>query len=569
MKQITLLLAAAILAGNASARLTNVSKPMGTQTSPAFALSKASVPTKKIPAPSDDQEIIWEAPEGKLTYYSRTCIGYREYFGSIMPLLDEGSVVTVIEQEDGTVWMHNTISQFLAPGWVKAEKNGNTLTITGPQLVYQETNYDTDEIMNYYVSPVTIEKYTDGEGSEYVKYTPSEDGAFTFDINPETGTIKEAGNGDLILGIISWNEKDGFYWVGYGDNYVVCSLPKVEPVTVPESAEIHKNWAMRYYSTDTWGDEYEYAKFVDLAIEGNDYYIKGIYPSLPDNWIKGTKDENNVVTFPNGQYLGINFEILRFAYLAAGNVEYDPENDIDLAIIDEEGVAFELDKDSSMTALTNILIIPVAETNVSNANYIDYLEAATIIPQDPDNISTPKAPSDMFLGGIDGTGALECDMPAEDINGNILNPGYLYYSVYVNSDIYTFLPDYYDIFYEPTVEVPYAASDDFSIYAEGSWRTVYIETIPASDIKNIGAQTIYYPEGKDINPDNALKSDIIMIGEDIPATGVEGVMADRRVEKVEYFNLQGHRVSNPSAGLYLTRITFYDGTTSTRKISIK
>ena len=87
-------------------------------------------------------------------------------------------------------------------------------------------------------------------------------------------------------------------------------------------------------------------------------------------------------------------------------------------------------------------------------------------------------------------------MPAEDINGNILNPGYLYYSVYVNSDIYTFLPDYYDIFYEPTVEVPYAASDDFSIYAEGSWRTVYIETIPASDIKNIGAQTIYYPEGQ-------------------------------------------------------------------------
>ena len=73
------------------------------------------------------------------------------------------------------------------------------------------------------------------------------------------------------------------------------------------------------------------------------------------------------------------------------------------------------------------------------------------------------------------------------------------------------MPDYYDIFYEPTVEVPYAASDDFSIYAEGSRRTVYIETIPASDIKNIGAQTIYYPEGKDINPDNVLKSDIIMI----------------------------------------------------------
>ena len=70
--------------------------------------------------------------------------------------------------------------------------------------MYQETNYDTSEIMNYYVSPVTIEKYTDGEGSEYVKYTPSEDGAFTFDINPETEhLIKEAGNGDLILGIIS------------------------------------------------------------------------------------------------------------------------------------------------------------------------------------------------------------------------------------------------------------------------------------------------------------------------------------------------------------------------------
>ena len=48
MKQITLLLAAAILAGNASARLTNVSKPMGTQTSPALLSAKPLSQQKKF-----------------------------------------------------------------------------------------------------------------------------------------------------------------------------------------------------------------------------------------------------------------------------------------------------------------------------------------------------------------------------------------------------------------------------------------------------------------------------------------------------------------------------------------
>lgn len=569
MKQITLLLAAAILAGNASAGLTNVSKPMGTQTSPAFALSKASVSTKKIPAPSDDQEIIWDAPEGELTYYSRTCIGYREYFGSIMPLLDEGSVVTVIEQEDGTVWMHNTISQFLAPGWVKAEKNGNTLTITGPQLVYQEYDYDTDELLDYYVSAVVPEKYTNDDGSEYIRYTPSEDGVFTFNINPETGTIKEAGNGDMVLGIISWNEKDGYFWVGYGDNYVVCSLPKVEPVTVPESAEIHKGWVMKYFSTDFWGDEYEYGKFVDIAIDGDDYYIKGIYPDLPDAWAKGTKDEHNVVTFPNGQYLGINFELLRFAYLAAGNVEYDPENDSNLAIIDEAGVAFDVENDGSMTAITNILIIPVAETNVDNANYIEYLEAATIIPQDPNSITNPKAPSDIFLGGVNGMPAIECDMKAEDENGNLLNPANLYYSVYVNSEEYTFLPEYYSVFSEPVVEVPYNTEDYNSFYTSGSWRTIYIENIPKSEIYNIGAQTIYYPEGKDVNPDNVLKSYIAMVGEENPNVGVDGISTDKKVSEERFYDLQGREIIKPSAGIYIKRTIFSDGTVATRKVTVK
>ena len=62
------------------------------------------------------------------------------------------------------------------------------------------------------------------------------------------------------------------------------------------------------------------------------------------------------------------------------------KNDIDLAIIDEEGVAFELDKDSSMTALTNILIIPVAETNISKKNFLLFLWGHYYPPLDPQHI---------------------------------------------------------------------------------------------------------------------------------------------------------------------------------------
>jgi hypothetical protein len=53
-------------------------------------------------------------------------------------------------------------------------------------------------------------------------------------------------------------------------------------------------------------------------------------------------------------------------------------------------------------------------------------------------------------------------------------------------------------------------------------------------------------------------------------SGVEGVeMDDAEVVSTVYTNLQGVRVANPSAGVYLKTVTLSDGTTRTEKITVK
>lgn len=579
MNKFTFILISAMVASSASAAPVVAKANAGVKSGNPIPYKAAHL---KLAPPTGDEEIIYDAPEGKTTYYSRTCYGLREMFGMVQTVLDEGGVVTLVEAEDGTLWMHNSISQFLAPGWVKVDRNENTLTISGPQKVYEEYDWDTDEMLPYFISAVEVERFEDEDGTPMVRYTPTEDGVFSFTVNPETGTIKESGDGSMVLGILSWNEEDGYYWVGYGDQYIVNSLPKDEPVTLPETAIVQKDWAMEYYTTDFYGEESHHARLVDIAIDGDDYYVKGIYQQIPDVWVKGTVADNEV-TFPNGQYLGIDMENLKFAYLAAGQVYGDAEEEDQFAMIDEEGLTFAIEKDGTLSGMTNILITPIAGTNTENASFIDYYEAPVIRFQDPATFTNPADPFDLQIENWYPQVSLGCNMPNTDKNGNVLNVDNLYYSIYVNQELYTFEPEVFDyVFEEPTTEIPYLFTDYYNFFIYDTWRAVYVFSTDANPfvfnpgeedntLYNLGAQMVYYPEGKDVNPDNVLRSDIILVGEPVPGpgVGVENLFESKSVASEEFIDLQGRAVANPSAGIYLKRVTFTDGTVSTRKVAVK
>lgn len=523
----------------------------------------------RIAPPSGKETIVETQPSGELTLYSRTCRAHREFYGVVEQIIEEGSVVYMVEQKDGSVWLHNTISMFNAPGWVKAEKSGDKLTITGPQLVYEEYDWEANNgsYLQYFITPVEIYEYENETGDLMRTYRPTEDGVFSFSINGNT--IKQDGDGSLILGLVTYTEKNGYFFTGYGDNYIVLSLPEDEPVEVPASAEIYENWAMHYYSGD-----YENAKFVDVAVDGNDYYIKGIYPELPDVWVKGTL-EGNTITFPNFQFIGPNLEWNYFVYLCGGQLmPSDDDDEIMEAIIDPEGFVMTLEDDGTLFAETNIIFATSPDTNPDNANFTSYFEGVYIQPQDPDSFTNPVAPDDIYLGGFDDIPAIEFNLPALDENGNILDESNLYFSAYANSEIYTFTPENcWDLeslgIDGPTTELPYNIGNGYDFYQSGTWHTVYLNDYKTEELFNIGIQSIYYPEGKEVNPDNVLKSDIVYVGSQKDPSAVYGFEVTKEVKSVRYFDMQGREIKSPSSGIYVKKTIFSDGTEKTSKVSLR
>ncbi len=526
-----------------------------------------------LPVPSGDETIVDEQPEGELTLYSRICRAHRYFYGEIEQIIEEGSVVKYVEQEDGTVWLHNMISMFLAPGWIKAEKDGDKLTIQGPQLVYQEPDYDYYEetgewvMLNYYISPVDIIEVVNEEGERFLRYQPSEDGVFTFDI--KDGKLIESGGGSTILGIITYTEKDGYFWVYYGDNYIVMTVPEANDVVVPPSAEIQSGLQMSYYDQTDRGS----SAVVDVAVDGNDYYIKGIYPGLPDVWVKGEIDGRDIF-FPNFQMIGADMAYNYFVYLAGGQMEdLDDDGIYTDAMLDPDGFVLYLEDDGNLTADNNLIFVTSAETDMDNANYLNFFQDIMIRPQ-ATSFANPVGPDEIYLSSFDDVPNIECNIPAFDENGSMLNTANMYFSVYVNSKLLVFTPEVYtDLayleIYEPVTEIPYDCGNLWQFFQQDSWHTIYLEEYKLDDIYNIGLQSIYYPEGKNINPENVLRSDIIFVGSPDDPSNVGSVGPDKEIMDMKFFDMQGREVVNPSKGIYVKTVKYSDGSVKTSKISVK
>lgn len=524
--------------------------------------------SETLPAPDPDQVIVDDEPEGTEVLYSRTCEALREMYGEVERIIEEGSIVSYIQQEDGTVWLGNAVSMYRLPGWVKATKDGDYLTIQGPQLVYQEPDYDSDDwdaMINYYLTAVEEYEYVNEEGETMRSYRATPDGTFRFKI--DGNTLKQDGDGSLILGVCGYNDADGYYFTGYGDRYDVLTVPELKPVELPANAEVKKGWAMTYSDVD----DLENGRLIDVAINGDDYYVKGMYEGLPEAWVKGSKKDDTIV-FDNYQMVGPDFNWGYFVYLAGGQmVALDDDYYLDDATIEEGGYTMTVNEDGSWDADNDVIFITSPQTNPENANYLAAYIGMNIKEQDLSTLTNPVGPDEGFFGGFDGVPAVEFNLPPLDENGNLLDKNNLYFRVFVNdsNEPYTFDPEtyWYDLpemdIWEPVTELPYDIPDNgFDMYQAGAWHTVYIYSDEA--VSSLGVQAVYYPEGREENPENVLYS-VIAVFDD--PNSVDSIISGKEVKNVTFFNLMGQKEANPSAGVYIKRIEFADGTVKTLKVT--
>ena len=308
------------------------------------------------------------------------------------------------------------------------------------------------------------------------------------------------------------------YWGFWEVSYLHAGAPiTAEVVEVPEGLETESyvfKASCLEEGEEEW-EEYEYQ--MQIGFDGNDVYFNGFSDNTDNMWAKGVLSEDGkTVTIPASQYLGYIstlFGVYDY-YLTAFNTDFE---DIVLNY-DAETNTFSTEQPVVLNGSMFVLYPYQTFTGVT----ITKLEEFATTPADP-SIEGYK---------FEGTSYpyVNFNVPAVDVDGNVILGSKLYYTVWVVKDgeVQPFTvtaADYRDVT-EDMVEIPYTYDDNYDIYKGGS-RFYINPTDEVANWINFGIQSIYYGGGERHESNIVWAfNENVTVGESLYATYVAPVDVD-------------------------------------------
>ena len=373
----------------------------------------------------------------------------------------------------------------------------------------------------------------------------------------------------IVFNAGKWNEGnsadtgafDGTTWTGEANKVVVniagnTQINSIEvqtsefvptPVEAPEDL-VTETYVFKSIATEAQYDPADevalpYSIQVEVGFDGDDVYIQGLSADAPELWVKGTKNEEGKYVIPANQYMG-SLELWGGLFIF----------DYYFTALDDKGMMVEtvLDYDAEKS------LFSTSQTLVLNGEldevypYITFTDVT--IQKFVEVAATPADPIIESINFVDTKyPSIYCSIPNVGTNGEDLNLGKLFYTVWIEKDglqqPYTFTADaYYLDFDEDVVEVPYN-HDGEDLYAYG--EIIYFEEDldELSTWTKVGIQSIYYGAGE-CNKSNVvwLENGSSTGGEEDPAVGISDIHANKGGETT-IFNIAGQRLSTPQKGM--------------------
>lgn len=526
-------------------------------------------------APAD--EIISEEPAGRVQWYS--CEAHAYYPNMQWGFQDHQNVdgvarKTVFSEDGKTLWIRNPISNFVNGSWVKADVDGETITLPLGQVIAvtqskPDANGETHDLV-WTIGAMESEQVYDEEWKEYRTVWNNLDvNSLTFSY--KDGVISQVGE-NIMLALMN----DGEFML-YGDVDVTMMPinPEAEIVRFPENPEL-ENWTMSYGFTNKAGHTIETCMVDDTV------YLRGFWEESASATIKG-EIKDGTLTIPSSQYLGFTNKngVDYFVYFMScedGAVayvpQYQPLNEPLVFTIDETTGKMIQDPSNALS----IIIKGGKSTNLEISKSVAFL-----VLDNPEfkvesgEIGTPQAPSldqafcyRYFPGTTMPFTQLEFTLLPFDEEGTALNAEDLRYVIWVDGERVEFkegeFPNWKDII-EPMTEVPLDFKNGWGIEIDGTY--VRRVQVPYADPEKLGAQMIYidpvtkehkgsmiayyYPDTKEIKYEVPTSS-----------SGVKDVVADAVNE--EYYDLLGNRVASDYHGVCVKVVRFSDGTAKSNKV---
>ena len=424
--------------------------------------------------------------------------------------------------------------------------------------------------------------------------------AYSFDLSEYEGN-------EGCLAIVHYNVTDMFR-LNVDDITIGEFEPEPEPEAptviydIPEGCETftyYRNSATIYNGWFGISGGFTDGKFtVAFDPTNNDVYMQNPmwYYDTQDVWVKGTFDpETGIITIPTGQYLYWSDAYQYGVILALGSTYiYEEEGEDGYYLgteLDDRAteIQFQIEGDNIYLLSTEGDFNAEFPNNYNAYGMYTYysdndewtcIEFANANGEEPFGYMVnlvPAVPADPTAddwydcGDESGYSKFYFTLPTTDVDGNMIDPEYLSYAVWINDgdgNIYQFTfpaVDYTFDLYEDIDEVPYelySSAVDFHNYFIYMYRTNeegYEPLFVRDDDHNgnIGIQVFYTVDGER----NA--SNIVWLYE-VPSS-VNEMNAGKTVANVRYFNVAGQEMAQPS-GMTIKVTTYTDGTTSAVKV---
>ncbi len=611
MKKLSVLLVAAVVALGASAGV-NFKVAHSFDRNKVINTEMTKMNPKAMKQQATTLRVVTEQPEGEVKTYERA--GRYDYVsGGYLAVGAQPAKnrVEVVYGNDDQVWIKNILcganSYFGTDSWVEGSiVDGMYIVVPLGQSIAYVPDYDAEILLAW--GACTFE-----DGS--IVYVPDLDVTeAVYEINGETITLlgsEGPTEGDgyaeedyMGYGLTAyWSDDDS--WTGFLEwNTVLTEAePIVEPTVItqiPDGCQTYTFYrnSGSVYNGWGWGASKTDGKFTVAFDANGDVYIQNPlwYYDSYNSWVKGTYDaETGLITVPTGQYLSWNSSyeygiMLLWGFTNVYQDGYDEEGEPAYYInygVDERTteINFLMDGDNFYLLGTEGDVTAEFPENYnsvgmvgkwSDEEYINCTEfcnrdaegnaapfgiIVNLVPAVPAN---PTADDWYDCGDESGFSRFYFTLPTEDINGNMIDPEYLSYSIFVDNgngpELFTFpAVDYTFDLTSDITEVPYSlytSAVDFNNYYCYMYRT-NAEGYEPLFTENIGIQVYYTVNGEK----NA--SEIVWLY-DID-TNVAEINAGKTVANVRYFNVAGQEMAQPE-GMTIKVTTYTDGTTSAVKV---
>lgn len=489
-------------------------------------------------APEDDiPNIISERPEGEYVPIEMGAKAYYLSWGQVFGFQIMSKATHYILNGDdiylfNPIWT-NLFNNNVTNTYLHGKVVGNEVVVTLPQPYWVNPSNNT----LYYANKLVSVPNEDGEGSHMAIDTDNNEIRFEF---TEGNLYWVTGENTTLLGLTTPDDVFG----GYGGYDLDMVIHQTDVQTPPESLETEK-WVFKNAKT---------AYFVDLGFDGNDVWVKGFASKYPELWAKGYIDGETVV-FPR-QYFGIGEDILQYLYLVAG---VNTPDDSDSSIHD---LVFSYDADANtMTSPDQILVI-----NPNNIIYyaVENYKAPELYIQSDDISPEPIAPvftNYMVFSPSTGQGTCQFTLPAQNVDGDLLDPDHFYYRFFINdNELYTLTTENYSSLTEDMTLIPLMFKT--SPISRNGNSTNFNFKIPG--IEDLGIQSVYFKDG------TYYYSPIVYKNKgNVDYVGVNGISADSQVVSTKYYDLSGRQVAHPSGNIYIRCDVMSDGAVKSQKVLVK